>query len=507
MKNEFLLTHTIDQVRPLFPLVGKGQNTRPSSTSVSETNCRVAEHVISVPEQSRGAIIPSLETLESRVQQLQALRYTCQTSPIAMWAYDKETKRILYVNAAAVSRYGYSEEEMLEMTIFDLRSSGEKLRLSHYLESAPLKKDGSAGYWLHQTKSGRLVWVEILYQEIILGNQEARLISAPDVTGRIKSWDAHDEAMSDAFFATDAEWRFTALNRKAEILLSRKAEEVIGTNLWQDFPPVLGTEFHSKYQEALRSGKPVQFEEYYKPLSTWFEVNAYPRPSVRSVDGSVVSTTPEKQWSGVSIFFHDITARKEAQIERERLLRQQAEVALQQRHFLKEVLFSVTEGRLRLCDSAEELPCVDSGAREEVIALTTSADLTHVRQSARQMAETCGFSMEQNYNLITAVNEVAMNALQHGDCLERAAEVTIWATSDKSEVNIRVKDYGKGIAWEQIPRATLLRGHSTGGTLGHGFYLTLQAADQVYLLTGTTGTTVAVRQFKDRPKLDWLTLP
>ena len=47
---------------------------------------------------------------------------------------------------------------------------------------------------------------------------------------------------------------------------------------------------------------------------------------------------------------------------------------------------------------------------------------------------------------------------------------------------------------------------STGGTLGHGFYMMLQMVDQVYLLTGPTGTVVVLEQFQKEVPRGWIEL-
>ncbi len=44
------------------------------------------------------------------------------------------------------------------------------------------------------------------------------------------------EAMSDAFFSVDRDFRFIYINRRAEPLLRRSAEDLIGKNLWEEFP-------------------------------------------------------------------------------------------------------------------------------------------------------------------------------------------------------------------------------------------------------------------------------
>src|SRR6059058_1504228 len=44
------------------------------------------------------------------------------------------------------------------------------------------------------------------------------------------------ENTTDGFFAVDRDWKFTYANPQAELLLGRKRDEVIGKELWSEFP-------------------------------------------------------------------------------------------------------------------------------------------------------------------------------------------------------------------------------------------------------------------------------
>jgi PAS domain S-box-containing protein len=103
------------------------------------------------------------------------------------------------------------------------------------------------------------------------------------------------ESISDAFFALDRGWRFTYLNDRAEEVLQRRREELLGRTLWTEFAPALGTTFEREYRRAMDGGEPVAFEEWYAPLATWFEVRAYPGPD------------------GLAVYFQDVSARKAAE--------------------------------------------------------------------------------------------------------------------------------------------------------------------------------------------------
>jgi len=128
------------------------------------------------------------------------------------------------------------------------------------------------------------------------------------------------ESITDAFFALDREWRFTYLNHQAEQLLQRSRAQLLGQNIWEEFPEAACSSFYQKYHQARAQQVSVKFEEFYPPLQTWFAVHAYP--------------TKE----GLSVYFNDITARKRAteELQRQNLrLELFAEVSLKIRQSLR----------------------------------------------------------------------------------------------------------------------------------------------------------------------------
>jgi two-component system cell cycle sensor histidine kinase/response regulator CckA len=107
------------------------------------------------------------------------------------------------------------------------------------------------------------------------------------------------ENTSDGFFALDGEWKFTYVNPKAEKLLDRKRDELIGKELWQQFPELIGSPFEQNYRRVLTEQTAEQFEASDPAGKIWFEMHAYP------------------SGRGISVFFRDVTERK--RIEEERL--------------------------------------------------------------------------------------------------------------------------------------------------------------------------------------------
>lgn len=100
------------------------------------------------------------------------------------------------------------------------------------------------------------------------------------------------ESITDAFFAVDAAWRFTHINRRAEEFFDRTRAELIGRSMWEAFPVAWDSRFGREYRQAVAEGEKRQFEAFSGVLGRWFEVHAYPSRS------------------GLSVYFHDVTERR-----------------------------------------------------------------------------------------------------------------------------------------------------------------------------------------------------
>ncbi|MCF8566580.1 PAS domain S-box protein [Alicyclobacillus tolerans] len=100
--------------------------------------------------------------------------------------------------------------------------------------------------------------------------------------------------LTDGFFALDLDWKFTYVNTVAKRLLAHFEGGLIGRTIWDEFPEAVKSNFYTYYHQAIEEQTPVEFEEYYAPLKTWFEVRAYPSSD------------------GLSVFFWDITAKMKA---------------------------------------------------------------------------------------------------------------------------------------------------------------------------------------------------
>ncbi|WP_226022832.1 PAS domain-containing protein [Halomicrobium salinisoli] len=101
--------------------------------------------------------------------------------------------------------------------------------------------------------------------------------------------------ISDAFFALDEEWRFTHLNEHAAELFRRTEADLTGQSFWAVFPERSDGRLWEEFRAAMDAQEPTSFELYDGELDAWLEYNVYPSDT------------------GLSVYVHDITERKEYQ--------------------------------------------------------------------------------------------------------------------------------------------------------------------------------------------------
>jgi PAS domain S-box-containing protein len=108
------------------------------------------------------------------------------------------------------------------------------------------------------------------------------------------------ESISDAFYAVDGQWRLTYVNGKAEELWGRSREELLGRNIWDEFPEAVGSESYRQIERAMEEGITTEFETLSPVLDAWVAGRAYPSAE------------------GLSVYFQDVNERKRAEEETRR---------------------------------------------------------------------------------------------------------------------------------------------------------------------------------------------
>ncbi len=139
-------------------------------------------------------------------------------------------------------------------------------------------------------------------KNIPLPDQNLMISTVTDVTDKVKSKLAMEKALlernivlesiSDAFYALNEKNEFTYLNQTALSIFNKKDENLLGKNLFAEFPELKNTVFNEYLQDVKQVNEARSFEFYYQKSGKWYDENIYP--------------TKE----GFSVFFKDITDRK-----------------------------------------------------------------------------------------------------------------------------------------------------------------------------------------------------
>lgn len=224
-----------------------------------------------------------------------------ENSPVPMhWVGPDGT--VLRANQAELDALGYSREEYVGSHIADFHADQDliddildRLRSGEEVndyEARMERKDGSIRHVLIDScvnwEDGEFVNTRCVTHDITERKERERELE--EVYSRI----------SDGFYALDEDWEFTYLNEQAHDVINPDGRELEGKHIWDEFPAATERKFKPKYERAVSEQETVSFEEYYPdPLDAWFQVRAYPSET------------------GLSVYFQDITERKQQERELE----------------------------------------------------------------------------------------------------------------------------------------------------------------------------------------------
>lgn len=108
------------------------------------------------------------------------------------------------------------------------------------------------------------------------------------------------ERIDEAFCAFDSEFRFTYVNERASDFLQVEAGNLLGKSIWELYPETIKSRIWEGLHKAMETQEPTKFETYVEAADSWLMVSVYPSET------------------GLSVYFLDITKRKERELQLER---------------------------------------------------------------------------------------------------------------------------------------------------------------------------------------------
>jgi PAS domain S-box-containing protein len=279
------------------------------------------------------------------------------------------------------------------------------------------------------------------------------------------------ESITEGFIFVDSEWTIRYVNSVCASFSGARASELIGKNLWKQFPGLEQSPFGQAYREAMLNQSEAELEGFYEPFDVWFHVHMYPTSDGLAIFASDVTAERRQRQALLvseklaaagrlaSTVAHEINnplesvvnllylaRRATAQEQRdqyldyaEREINRVSHIARQTLGFYRETTHLT---RIPVHAVVETLLQVYQGKlKSKNIAVTTEVD------SALEITARSGELNQVLSNLITN----AIDACPSGGGVKIAAH-TVGSPNGGSAVEITVTDTGEGIAPETLPR-------------------------------------------------------
>ena len=84
------------------------------------------------------------------------------------------------------------------------------------------------------------------------------------------------ESITEGFFAIDTDWNFIYCNRVIERIWGIERQQIVGKNFWSLVDSINASEILKEFNRSMKDRVRVDFEMFYKPLSVWLRITAYP---------------------------------------------------------------------------------------------------------------------------------------------------------------------------------------------------------------------------------------
>jgi len=271
------------------------------------TPMEVEISVSSIHFSGRPARLCSMNDVTARRRSEEALRgceLLMQQSRDILLLVRRDDGRILEANLAAAVAYGYSRDELLALSIHELRAPGtERLTESQLVEA---DARGLLFESIHRRRDGSTFPVEVSSRGVAIGETRTLVSVVRDTTERklveaalLRAYGrttAILESIADAFYSLDDQWRFVVVNPAAERApFGRPASDLLGKVIWDVFPSIVGTRIHQHYLDAVEKHRREHYEAPSPLNGRWYEVFMFP------------------QAGGLDVYLRDIDDRKKTE--------------------------------------------------------------------------------------------------------------------------------------------------------------------------------------------------
>ncbi|MGZ3434321.1 MAG: PAS domain S-box protein, partial [Isosphaeraceae bacterium] len=239
---------------------------------------------------------------------LQLFRALLDQSNDAIEVVDPETMRLLDVNEKCCAKLGYTRDELLSMTIYDIDPQLTPERLAETREQ--LRKTGYRILeGIHRRKDGTTFPVEVNIRRVQLDREYLVAISR-DITerklrdGRLQEYERVVESLDEMIVVVNRDHRYVLVNRAfLRYRRMKKEEDVVGRPVKEILNPgIFESTVKQKLDEAFH-GKIVNYEMNYE----------YPELGLRNLSLTYLPVEGPAGIDRVACVLRDITERRQAE--------------------------------------------------------------------------------------------------------------------------------------------------------------------------------------------------
>ena len=250
--------------------------------------------------------IRDVTQLKDQEEQLQLAKFVLDNAPLNITYLDSDA-RIRYMNKTGCETLGYSQEELLEMSIpdidplFPIEVWDEHWQDLKYNKSVPVQT-------MHRRKSGECFPIEVIANYIEFGGKAYNVAFDRDITETKQQQDLLEtsekrfsmlfDSSSDGLFIVDLQGEFIEINRTAHERLGYEKEEMLAMKLIDLDPPEFATPIPERIALILEHGSATFETAHYRKDGSIMPVE---------INARLIDLDGEKMFLGV---VRDISERK-----------------------------------------------------------------------------------------------------------------------------------------------------------------------------------------------------
>ncbi len=222
--------------------------------------------------------------------------------------------RIIEANDAALLAYGYRRDELLDMSIQDLRAVDSPELIRKQMEQAD--KGGVIFETVHRCRDGRLFPVEVSSRGVNMGGERVLLSIVRDISDRKRIEELQRESEErfrnvanstlEAIISTDEDMNIVFWNKAAERIFGYSAGEIVGKSITLLVPPE-GQAGFMNAKDAYASSKTFGI------LNQVVRYTAVNRDGIRFPTEMSLSSWTQNGRAMFSVVVRDITERRKTE--------------------------------------------------------------------------------------------------------------------------------------------------------------------------------------------------